>query len=118
MVLGLTLLVTSVRLSTPSLALFLVGGALIGAGAGLVFKGTSGIVLAAAAAQDRVAMTSTLIITAFIGLSIPVIGAGVALFQGASASDTLLVFGIAVVLGVVLSGWALLERWRSVDRDG
>jgi predicted MFS family arabinose efflux permease len=118
MVVGLALLVTSVRLSTPSLALFLVGGALIGAGAGLVFKGTSGIVLAAASAQDRVAMTSTLIITAFIGLSIPVIGAGVALSQGASASDTLLVFGIAVALGVVLSGWALLgRRARNAERQ-
>ena len=38
MVVGLGLLVTTVRLTTPSLALFLVGGALIGAGVGLVFK--------------------------------------------------------------------------------
>jgi hypothetical protein len=55
-------------------------------------------------------MTSTLIIAAFVGLSIPVIGAGVALSQGASASATLLVFGIAVALGVGLSGWTLLRR--------
>ena len=49
MLAGLALLVTAVRLSTPSLVLFLAGGALIGAGAGLVFKGTTGIVLEAAA---------------------------------------------------------------------
>jgi predicted MFS family arabinose efflux permease len=110
MVVGLVLLVTSVRLSTPSLALFLVSGALIGAGAGLVFKGTTGIVLQAAAPEDRVAMTSTLIIAVFIGLSIPVIGAGVALSEGASAADTVLGFAIAVAAGVVLSGWALLGR--------
>ena len=45
MVAGLILLVTSVRLTIPNLALFLIGGALIGAGAGAVFKGTTGIVL-------------------------------------------------------------------------
>ncbi len=46
MLAGLVLLVASVRLSNPDLALFLVGGALIGAGVGAVFKGTTGIVLA------------------------------------------------------------------------
>jgi hypothetical protein len=81
MLAGVALIVTAVRLSTPSLVLFLVGGALIGAGAGLVFKGTTGIVLDAAAPEERVAMTSTLIITALFGLSIPVVGAGVALAQ-------------------------------------
>jgi hypothetical protein len=102
--------VTAVRLSTPSLALFLTGGALIGAGAGLVFKGTTRIVLEAAAPEERVAMTSTLIITALFGLSIPVIGAGVALSQGVSAANTVLGFGTAVALGVALSGWALLRQ--------
>jgi hypothetical protein len=47
MLAGLVLLVVSVRLSTPSLALFLIAGALIGAGSGAVFKGTTGIVLEA-----------------------------------------------------------------------
>jgi hypothetical protein len=107
---GLALIVTAVRVSTPSLALFLVGGALIGAGAGLLFKGTTGIVLDAAARENRVAMTSTLIIAALVGLSIPVIGAGVSLSRGVSAADTVLVFGIAVALGVAFSGWALLGR--------
>ena len=110
LVVGLALLVTAVRLSTPSLALFLVGGALIGAGAGLVFKGTTGIVLEAAAPEDRVAKTATLIIAVFVGLSIPVIGAGVALSEGASAPDTVLGFAVAVAVGVALSGWALLGR--------
>jgi len=116
MMAGLALLVTAVRLSTPSLVLFLVGGALIGAGAGLVFKGTTGIVLEAAAPEERVAVTSTLIITALFGLSIPVVGAGVALSQGVSAANTVLGFGTAVALGVALSGWALLSRRASGPR--
>jgi hypothetical protein len=108
MLVGLALLVTSVRLSSPSLALFLISGGLIGAGSGAVFKGTTGIVLEAAAPESRLAMTAQLLIALFIGLSIPVIGAGVALDRGASAPSTVLVFAIAVALGVVASGLQLL----------
>jgi MFS transporter len=110
MLVGLVLLVTAVRLSSPSLALFLIGGAFIGAGAGALFKGTTGIVLEAAAPEDRLAMTSQLLIALFVGLSIPVIGAGVALDQGASASNTVLGFAILVGLGVAGAGWGLLSR--------
>jgi MFS family permease len=109
MLVGLALLVTSVRLPTPSLALFLLSGVLIGAGAGAVFKGTTGLVLEATAPENRLAMTSDLLIALFVGLSIPVIGAGVALDQGASAPDTVLGFAILAGLGVVGSG-ALLVR--------
>ena len=110
MIVGLALLVTSVRLSTPNLALFLVSGSLIGAGAGAVFKGTTGLVLEGAAPENRLALTSALLIALFVGLSIPVIGAGVALDQGATAPDTVLGFAIVVALGVSASGWALLGR--------
>jgi hypothetical protein len=109
MLVGLALLVTAVRLSTPNLALFLISGALIGAGAGAVFKGTTGLVLEASAPEDRVAMTSALLIALFVGLSVPVIGAGIALDQGASPADTVLWFALLVGLGVLLSGWALLR---------
>jgi hypothetical protein len=110
MLAGLALLVTSVRLSTPSLALFLVSGALIGAGAGAVFKGTTGLVLEGAAPENRLALTSALLIALFVGLSIPVVGAGIALDRGATAPDTVLGFAIVVALGVGASGWALLGR--------
>jgi predicted MFS family arabinose efflux permease len=110
MLIGLALLTISVRLSSPSLALFLIAGALIGAGSGAVFKGTTGLVLQASAPENRVAMTSDLLIALFVGLSVPVIGAGIALDQGASAPDTVLVFAIVVGLGVLVSGWALLGR--------
>ena len=97
-------------LFTPSLALFLIAGALIGAGSGAVFKGTTGIVLGASPPQSRVAMTSNLLIALYVGLAVPVIGAGVALDLGASAPDTVLGFAILVGLGVVISGWTLLRR--------
>jgi MFS family permease len=110
MLAGLVMLVVSVRVSTASLALFLIAGALIGAGSGAVFKGTSGIVLEASPPQRRVAMTSALLIALYVGLSVPVIGAGIALDLGASAPNTVLGFAILVGLGVVASGWALLRR--------
>jgi hypothetical protein len=110
MVLGLVLLVVSVRLSSPSLALFLVGGGLIGAGSGAVFKGTTGIVLETSAPEDRVAMTSALLIVVYAGLSVPVIGAGIALKAGASGPDTVLVFAIVVGLGIAGSAFAMLRR--------
>jgi hypothetical protein len=110
MLVGLVLLVTAVRLSTPSLALFLVSGGLIGAGAGAVFKGTTGLVLDGTAPENRVAMNSELLIALFVGLSVPVIGAGVALDQGASAPNTVLGFAIFVGLGVAGAGWGLLGR--------
>jgi predicted MFS family arabinose efflux permease len=110
MLAGLVLLVVSVRLSAPSLALFLIAGALIGAGSGAVFKGTSGIVLEASPPESRVAMTSDLLIALYAGLAVPVIGAGIALDLGASAPNTVLGFAILVGLGVAGSGRALLGR--------
>lgn len=110
MLVGLVLLVTAVRLSSPSLALFLISGGLIGAGAGAVFKGTTGLVLDGTAPENRVAMNAELLIALFVGLSVPVIGAGVALDQGASAPNTVLGFAILVGLGVAGAGWGLLGR--------
>jgi hypothetical protein len=110
MLVGLFLLVVSVRLSTPSLALFLLAGALAGGGVGAVFKGTSGIVLGAAAPEDRLAMTSKLLVVLYIGLSIPVVGVGIALRQGANIPNTVLGFAILVALGVTVSGWMLLRH--------
>jgi hypothetical protein len=110
MIVGLVLLVVAVRLSSPSLALFLIGGTLIGAGAGTVYKGTTGIVLGETPPENRVAMSSALVIAVFVGLSVPVIGAGIALNAGASVASTVLGFAIFVALGVSLSCWALLGR--------
>ena len=62
------------------------------------------------APENRVAMNSELLIALFVGLSVPVIGAGIALDQGASVADTVLGFAILVGLGVAAAGWGLLGR--------
>ncbi len=114
---GLALVVTAVRLSTPSLVLFLLSGALIGAGAGAVFKGTTGLVLEATAPENRLAASSDLLIALYIGLSIPVIGAGVALDRGVSPADTVLVFAVIVGLGIVGAGALLGRGLKSAGRS-
>jgi len=115
---GLILLVVSVRLSSPNLALFLISGALIGGGSGAVFKGTTGVVLKASPPENRLAMTSDLLIALYVGLSVPVVGAGIALNQGATAPDTVLGFAILVGVGVTGSGWALLGRRQPPETMG
>jgi predicted MFS family arabinose efflux permease len=110
MISGLALLATSVRLSTPNLALFLLGGALIGAGLGAVLKGTTEIVLEAASPQNRLALNSKLLVALYVGLSIPAVGAGVALNQGASVPNTVLGFAILVAFGVTISASVLLRH--------
>ena len=116
MLIGLAMLVTSVRLSTPSLTLFLLSGVSIGAGAGAVFKGTTGLVLQATPPENRLVATSNLLIALFVGLSIPVIGAGVALDRGASPANTVLGFAILVGLGVAGAGALLVHALRDTQR--
>jgi hypothetical protein len=60
-------------------------------------------------------MTSALLIALFVGLSVPVIGAGVALDRGASPSDTVLGFAILVGLGVAGAGLLLGHVLKSVQ---
>ncbi len=72
--------------------------------------------LGATAPENRLAATSDLLIALYVGLSIPVIGAGVALDRGASPSDTVLGFAILVGLGVTGAGALLGHALKSAKR--
>ena len=89
----------------------------VGVGAGFngptlpsILSELDGLVLDGTAPENRVAMTAELLIALFVGLSVPVIGAGIALDRGASAPNTVLGFAILVGLGVAGAGWGLLAR--------
>jgi len=116
MLIGLALLAASVRLSTPSLTTFLLSGVSIGAGAGAVFKGTTGLVLEATPPENRLKATANLLVALFVGLSIPVIGAGIALDRGATPANTVLGFAILVGLGVAGAGALLARALRDTQR--
>jgi MFS family permease len=101
LVAGLVVLTTAAWL--PSLAAFLVGGALVGGGAGAAFKGSVTTVLGLAPPQQRGEALAGLFLASYIGLSGPVLALGLAT-QFVSAPVALLWF--AAVLVVVLAAVA------------
>ena len=102
MVAGLSLVVVAVWLSAPSLALFVAGGALTGAGAGALFKGALGTVVAVATEDGRAEALAGLFLGGYIGLAVPIIGIGVTL-QFAAPRVALLAFAIAVAAATAVA---------------
>jgi MFS family permease len=97
---GLALLIAGMWL--PSLAVFVLGGVLTGAGAGLVFRGALAAAGAAAPPESRAEVLSGFFLGAYVGLSVPVLGLGIAT-QYAPARDVMLVFVAIVNVALVAS---------------
>ncbi len=108
MLLGLAVTVTAVWLPAPSVGLFILGGAVTGAGGGAIFKGAVATVIRISPPESRAEALAGTYLAAFIGLSVPIVGAGVALAEGVSPRVTLLGFAIAVAIGIVASAIKLL----------
>jgi MFS family permease len=98
---GLAVIVMAVWLPTPNLVLFLVGDAITGAGGGAVFRCTLGVVTAVAPPAARAEVLAGFFLAGYVGLSVPVVGVGIAL-QYVSVNVTLLVFAIAVGIGALV----------------
>jgi hypothetical protein len=109
MVFGLALVVLSAWLVTPNLTVFLIGGAVVGAGAGAIFKGSLGTVIAISEPADRAMSVAGLLLAGYLGLSLPVIGMGIAL-RRASVKTTLLGFAVVVALIIAAAAPSLLRR--------
>jgi MFS family permease len=92
-----------------SLPLFLVGGLVTGAGAGMVFKGALVVTVSSASPETRAEVLAGFFLGAYIGLSIPVIGLGVATSVWA-AKDVMLVFAALVVAALAISVSSVLRR--------
>jgi len=97
---GLGLLIGGMWL--PSLVMFVIGGVLTGAGAGLVFRGALVAAGAAALPESRAEVLSGFFLGAYVGLSVPVLGLGIAT-QYAPARDVMLVFVAIVIAALVAS---------------
>jgi len=110
MITGVGLAVLAVWLSSPSLALFIVGGALIGGGSGAIFKGAIATVLSIST-PERIAESLTgVFLSGYVGISLPVVGVGITLAEGVSLKVTLLAFAIAMGLGIAASAVKLLAQ--------
>ena len=90
MVTGLGLAVLAVWLRPPSLGLFIAGGALIGAGGGVIFRGAVGTVMSIAPPDRTAESLAGMFLAAFVGLSLPVVGAGITLSRHVTPKDTIL----------------------------
>jgi MFS family permease len=106
---GLVLVTAAVWL--PSLPLLLMGGALSGAGAGMAFKGSISTVISIAPRQARGEALAGMFLAAYIGLTVPVLGLGIAT-QLVSAQ--IAVLGFAVVLLAIV---ALVARRLTAGRN-
>ena len=107
--LALGLVGVTVAIWQPSLPLLLAGGALGGAGAGAVFKGSISTVLGVAPAQSRGEALAGLFLAAYLGLAVPVLGLGLAT-QAFSARTALLGFSVALAAIIAAVARRLLAR--------
>lgn len=111
--LGLALAAAAVWLPSPSLPLFLVGGATIGAGSGLLFKGALATGAALAPEQSRAEALAGLFLAGYVGLAGPVVGLGL-LTQLVSMRLSLLLFAAALATAVAAVARPLLRTPRAV----
>jgi hypothetical protein len=72
-----------------------------------------GTVIRIARPASRAEALAGLYLAGFVGLSAPIVGAGVALASGASPRATILGFAIAVSIGIVASEIKLLPGSRA-----
>jgi MFS family permease len=103
--LGLALLVTG--MATASLPLFLVGGVVVGVGAGLLFTAAVATVAGSAAPEARGEALAGLFLVAYLGLSVPALAIGL-LTRTVTATAAMAL--LAAVLLAVLAAVALGTR--------
>jgi MFS family permease len=106
---GLALLVAGMWL--PSLAVFVIGGVVTGAGGGLVFRGALAAAGSTAPPEARAEVLAGYFLGAYVGLSVPVVALGVAT-QYVAARDAMLVFVALVSAAVIVSVQAVMREQR------
>jgi MFS family permease len=104
---GLATVTTAVWL--PSLVLFLLGGAIAGGGAGVLFKGAISSVGGLAAPGQRGEVLAGVFLAAYTGMAIPVLGLGLA-SQAVAARTALLGFSVVLIALGAAVGRRLLRR--------
>ena len=108
-IVGLIVLVASAWTSPASLALFLIGGAVMGLGGGAMIRGSLSVVISTTDPADRAGALATYFTAGYVGVSLPVVGLGLAL-QQLSPRVTLLIFAALVGAGFLAAAPALGRR--------
>lgn len=94
-----------------SLAVFLAGGLIAGAGIGLVFRASIGTAAAVSAPENRGAVLALVFLVSYTGLAIPVVGLGIAL-QFVSSEIALSVFTSVFFAVALLAGLRMISKLR------
>lgn len=105
---GLVLLTAG--MAGAALGLFLLGGVVAGAGAGLLFKSAVGAVAGLAAPEERGEALAGLFLVAYLGMSLPAVGVGLAV---RSVSAVTAMSWLTVLLVALLAVIGLLGRRRA-----
>jgi MFS family permease len=98
----------------PSLAIFVIGGVVTGAGAGLVFRGSMVAAGNASPIESRGEALAGFFLGAYVGLSVPVIGLGIATTY-VPAQDVMLVFVIGVAVMIVATVRSVVKHVVRAD---
>jgi MFS family permease len=106
------LVIFSAGMWIPSLAVFILGGVVTGAGAGLLFRGAMVAAASTAGSESRAEVLAGFFLGAYVGLSVPVIGLGVATTY-APARDVMLIF---VALVAVATIWSVQSVIRYITQ--
>jgi MFS family permease len=104
---GLALFAGGMWLS--SLAMFVIGGIVTGAGAGLAFRGALVAAGNTAPPESRAEVLAGFFLGAYVGLSVPVIALGIATSY-APARDVMLVFAALVAVAIAFSVRAVIRN--------
>jgi MFS family permease len=108
---AVSLPVLAVSVWFPDLTLFLIGGTIAGAGAGVLFRGSVSTIAGMADPQHRGEALAGLFLMAYAGLTVPVIGLGIAVQHFEPRTSLLGFAALILVLIVAVAGWlARLDR--------
>ena len=113
-VLGLAVVASAAWVSPPSLALFLIGAAVVGVGSGAIYRSTLTVVLTTAPPAERAGALALFFVVGYVGLSLPVVAAGVALVY-VSFKVVLLIFAVVVVTGILVAS-PVLSRLATAEQ--
>jgi MFS family permease len=100
---------TAAAMWSASLAMFVIGGVITGAGGGMVFKGSLAVAASTAPPQSRAEVLAGFFLGAYIGLSVPIVGLGIAT-RYVSARDAMLVFAALAAVAIAGSVRAVTQR--------
>ena len=103
LVVGIALLAVTV-VASAGLALFVIGGVIAGGGAGTLFKAALAVAGSLASAANRGEVLAGIFLLGYVGLTVPVVGIGVATL---SVSLAAALVGFAVIIIVIALATAL-----------